>query len=385
MSVLKLIFLNLRRSWFRNLLLMLSILVAYLLFGVLMAFERAYGNSSEVGDGRIVTTNKISFSQPLPISHFHTAKNVAGVQEASFAAWFGGFYREPRNRLHTIAVEPESYLRVYGEDLVLSAEERSNFLGQRDSVLVGASMAEKFGWKVGDRIPLLNRQIPRSDGSESWNFRIAGLVRGATAYVDTSFLYIHYDLFNEARSEDKDSIGWIVVKPDSEADPGALGEDIDRLFDTSADRTTTDTERSFAQTFVAQFGDLALVTLLILGAAFFSLLIIVGSTTALAIRQRIREVGILKGIGFSHSRILSLFIGESLLVVASAGIVGLILAAYLVRQSSEALTSIAPGMAVTGSIIVIGVVSMVLLALFSSALPSWRAVSQNASSILRRG
>ena len=385
MSGLKLIMSNIRHAWLRTVLLMLSIIIAYLLFGMLMAFERAYSTSSDMGAGRIITANKTSFTEPLPISHFRTAQTVDGIDASSFAAWFGGHYREPRNRLHTLAVDPPSYLAVYGDDLELTDEERLRFLNERGSVLVGEAMAERFGWQTGDQIPIVNRQISRVDGAESWTFTIAGLVKGTTAYVDTSFLYIHYDLLNEARASGQNTIGWIVTKPAPGVDAGALGEDIDRLFETSSERTTTDSERSFAQTFVAQFGDLALVTMLILGAAFLSLLMIVGSTTALAIQQRIREIGILKGLGFSHARVLTLLIGESVIVILTAGLIGLALAAYLVRGSAEMLVSIAPDIAVSAEVIAIAVISMIVLAVAASMVPAWRAVSASTSSVLRKG
>lgn len=385
MSGLKLILSNIRHAWLRNALLMLSIAIAYLLFGMLMAFERAYSTSGDIGAGRVITANKTSFTEPLPISHFRKARTIDGVEASSFAAWFGGHYREPRNRLHTLAVDPQSYLAVYGNDLEITPEERSRFLNERGSILVGEAMAERFGWRVGDQIPIINRQIARADGADTWSFTIAGLVRETTAYVDTSFLYVHYDLLNEARANGQNTIGWIVSKPAPGVDAGALGEDIDRLFETSAERTTTDSERSFAQTFVAQFGDLALVTLLILGAAFLSLLMIVGSTTALAIQQRIREIGILKGLGFSHSRVLALLVGESVLVILMAGLAGLALASLLVGGSAESLVSIAPGIAVSTQVIAIAVVSMIVLAVAASAVPAWRAVSASTSSVLRKG
>ncbi|MEM8541596.1 MAG: FtsX-like permease family protein [Pseudomonadota bacterium] len=385
MSALGLILENVRHAWFRNLLLMLSIVIAYLLFGMLMAFERAYSNSANMGAGRIITANKTSFTEPLPISHFRTAQNIEGVEAASYAAWFGGYYREPRNRLHTLAVDPQSYLEVYGDDLQLSQEERSRFLEERGSVLVGEAMAERFGWKVGDQIPLLNRQIARADGAETWSFTIAGLVKGTTAYVDTSFLYIHYELLNQARLNGQNTIGWIVTKPSPGTNPGELGQRIDRQFETSAERTTTDSERSFAQTFVAQFGDLALTTMFILGAAFLSLLMIVGSTTALAIQRRTREIGILKGLGFSHGRVLTILVGESVLVIVVAGLIGLALAAFLVAGSAEMLVSIAPDISISPIIIVFSGASMLLLAFASSFIPAWRAVNTPTSSVLRKG
>ena len=164
-----------------------------------------------------------------------------------------------------------------------------------------------------------------------------------------------------------------------------MGQTIDRLFETSADRTTTDSERSFALTFVAQFGDLAFATMLILGAAFFSLLVIVATTTAMAIRQRLRQIGILKAVGFSNGRIFGLFVGESLAVVVLAGIAGLTFAAALVSRSAESLASIAPDMVVSPGIAIAAIVSLLALAVAASAVPTWRALSRSAADVLRRG
>lgn len=383
--MLALILKSARHAWFRNLFLMLAIAIAYTLFGVLMAFERAYRSGGAMSGNRIVTANKISFTQPLPLSHFQVVQGLDGIAATTYAAWFGGHYQDPRNRLHTIAVEPRSYLAVYGDDLALTDAERATFVRERDSALVGKAMAERFGWAVGDRVPIINSNIARADGADSWSFRIAGIVHGTTAFVDTSFVYIHYANLEEARLRDKGTLGWIVTAPARGRDPGALGQAIDRIFDTAAARTTTDTERSFALTFVAQFGDLAFVTILILAAALFSLLIIVSTTTAVAIRQRLNQVGILKGLGYSHTRIFSLFVGESLVVVVSAGVIGLAIAAAVVAGAADSLVSIAPDMAVSPSILGAGFISLIFLAVAASSIPTWRALRLSAADVLRRG
>ncbi|MEM6548429.1 MAG: FtsX-like permease family protein [Pseudomonadota bacterium] len=385
MSALKLIWHSLRHGWLRNLLLLLSIVIAYALFGTLMAFERAYGVGASDGANRMITANKLSFTQLLPISHFRDVRRLDGVGKASFAAWFGGYYREPRNFLHTLAIDPQSYLDLYGDDIELTEAERQDFLNDRGSVLVGSSKAESHGWRVGDRIPLFNRRIARRDGAETWEFRVAGIFKGATPQIDTTFLYIHYEMFNEARAGDRDTIGWIVTLPAAGIKPGQMGQAIDRFFDTYADRTTTDSERSFSQTFVAQFGDLAQVTILVLSAAFFSLLVIVASTTALAIRQRSREIGVLKALGYSHMRVLVLLIGESIALVGIAGFAGLGLAAVLVQAAAPSMVQIAPGMAISLGIVGVALASMMVLAVAASALPAWQAVRQTTSDVLRRG
>lgn len=385
MKTLKLIWCQARHAWLRNLLLMSSVTIAYALYGTLSAFERAYSAGGAISTSRLITANKISFTQPLPVAHFKAVQQVEGIGATSFAAWFGGYFQHPRNRLHTIAVEPHSYLAVYGEDLALTESERSAFVRERDAVLVGQAMATRFGWNVGEQVPIINQRIARKDGDASWRFRIAGIVKGTTAFVDTNFVYIHYELLNEARLSGRDTIGWIVSAPAPEVDPGELAETIDRLFEVSAERTITDSERSFALTFVAQFGDLVVATLLILGGAFLSVLVIVSTTTAVAIRQRRRQIGILKGLGFSHAFIARIFIGETVLVVLIAGALGLCASAIFVGGAADSVVSIAPGMIVSGSMIVIGVVSQIILAMAASALPTWQAINLPAAEVLRRG
>lgn len=385
MSRLGLVLHNIRHAWLRNMLLILSIVIAYTLFGTLMAFERAYSSSDKTGLNRMLTFNKITFTQPLPISHFRMVQNVEGVDAASFATWFGGYYREPRNALHTLAVDPRSFLAIYEDELKLGEQERSTFIRERASMLVGQTIAKRFGWSVGDQVPIFNRKLLRADGTQAWTFHIAGIFKGTSPRTDTTFLYIHYDLVNEARMRDQDTISWIITMPVPGLDPSALGQAIDRRFETSAVRTTTDSERSLARTFVAQFGDLAQVTILVLGAALFSLLVIVASTTALAVRHRAREIGVLKGLGFPHLQILGLLIGESTLVVLAAGIAGLTIAAFLVGSAAASFAQIAPGMTVSPEIIAMGLISLLVLAILASALPAWRIVSETAASILRRG
>ncbi|MEM1045683.1 MAG: FtsX-like permease family protein [Pseudomonadota bacterium] len=371
-------------AWIRNAVLMVSILIAYMLFGMLAAFHWAYGSIGVDNADRMITANKIGFSQTLPISHFRRMQQIEEVGAASVAAWFGGYYREARNSLHAIAVDPDSYLNVYGDDIRMEDAVRQRFLSDRTAILVGRSMADRFGWRSGDQISIINERIARSDGKNSWSFRIAGVFEGATEQIDTSFLYIHYDRFNGARAAQRDTIGWIVSLPAEGVDPIDMGRAIDRFFSTAAERTTTDTERSFSQAFVAQFGDLALVTILVLGSALVSLVMIVASTTALAIRRRMTDIGILKGLGFSHKHILGLLVGESVLIVVVAGVIGLALATLMISGSADSFASIAPGIAVTPLIFLCGLFSMVALGIVASAWPAWRSVRTDTVAMLRR-
>ena len=384
MSVLGFIGQSVMAAWIRTLVLLLPGAIAYGLFGILAAFYLAYGATGDDTANRMITTSKTGFSQPLPVSHFRQLQQIEEVGAASIASWFGGYYREPRNSLHAIAVDPISYLEVYGDDFRIDPTVLESFLSDRTAMMVGRSMAERFGWEPGDQVSIINERIARADGGQAWSFRIAGVFEGATDQIDTSFLYVHHDRFNEARASNRDTLGWIVSTPAPGVDPIDMGQAIDAFFASTADRTTTDTERSFSQAFVAQFGDLALVTLLVLGAALVSLLMIVASTTALAIKRRSPDIGILKGLGFSHTRILSFVIGEPVLLVMIAGCAGLALAAVMISGSSESFASIAPGIALTPAISALGVLSMVALGILASVWPAWRSVNTDTATVLRQ-
>lgn len=384
MTSLDLVVRNALRARTRTAILMLSILIAFTLFGVLAAFERAFSAGAEGGRERLITVNRISFTQPLPLAHYQRALTVPGIGAASYASWFGGYYREPRQSLHAMAVEPRSYLEVYGADLRLGEAERAAFLGDRTGILVGEAMAARWGWRVGDRVPIVTRAAARRDGARAWTFTVAGIFRGGTAQIDTNFLYLHHAHLNEARLEGRDTIGWIVTAPAPGVPGEELGRRIDRLFETEADRTTTDTERSFNRAFVAQFGDLARIVVIVLGAAFVSLLLIVGNTTMLAVRERTREIGVLKALGFPGARIAVLVMAETLLVTFVAGSLGLLLAAVIVHLGRESLSQIAPGMAVGAPIVALGLALMAVLTLVSGMLPAVGAMRLSPTAALRR-
>lgn len=375
MTRLALVFGNLRRCRMRTALLILSIGIALLLFGLLASFERAFSTSSEASDlGRMVVVNKISFTQPLPQAHFERVRALPGVAAATHATWFGGYYREPRNTLHAMAVEPQSFLQVYRDDIQLAEDQRLAFLAQRGSVIIGSSMAERWGWRVGDRIPVFSNRIVKHDGSRTWELLVAGIFHGANAQVDANFLYLHHDYLDEARSTGTGTIGFIILEPQAGVAGDELGQRVDRLFDTAAVRTTTDTEMSFNRAFVRQFGDMALVAQLVVAASMVSLLLILGSTMMMAIHERTREVGVLKALGFGRLEILWLVLAEVLVLALIGGLAGLATAAIAVRIVAGSLVQIAPGMTLGWQIWGAGLGIILALALLAGLIPAARAM-----------
>ncbi|MCU7650481.1 ABC transporter permease [Pseudomonas piscis] len=375
MTRLALVFGNLRRSGMRTALLMLSIGIALLLFGLLAAFERAFSASGAVGDqGRMVVVNKLSFTQPLPLAHFDRLHDLKGVAAATHATWFGGYYREPRNTLHAMAVEPQTFLQVYRDDIRLADDQRQAFLEQRASVIVGSTLAERWGWRVGDRIPVFSNRIVKHDGSRTWELLVAGIFQAANAQVNANFLYLHHDYLDQARSTGVGTIGFIIFEPQRGVAGDELGQRVDRLFDTAAVRTTTDSEKSFNRAFIQQFGDMALMARLVAAASLASLLLVLGNAMLMAVHERTREIGVLKALGFGRLEILVLVLAEVLGLALAGGLVGLTAASVAVWLAAGSLMQIAPGMSLGWQIWGLGIGIILALALLAGLVPAVSAM-----------
>src|SRR5262249_24695839 len=286
--------------------------------------------------------NKINFTQPLPIAYYNRVKAIEGVRKVAHLNWFGGYYQDPKNFLIVIVVQPETYMEVYGNDIDIPPEARQTFLRERTGALVGEAMARKWGWKVGDRIPVSCNIFSQRNGSRTWDFTIVGIFKPRTAQIDTNFMVFQYAYFDETRSFGKDTIGWMVLQTNSPSLNDSIAKTIDQAFANSSAETSTDTEKAFNKAFAAQLGNIALIVGLVVGAAFVTILMIVGNTMALTIRERTREIGVLKTLGFTGGRVLSLVLGESVLLALLGGLPGLALAALATMALRNSLANVAP-------------------------------------------
>ena len=378
---------NLFRRKLRAALMIVSILIAFMIFGVLAGFYRAFtaGEDRAAAD-RLITVNKINFTQPMPIAYFNRVRAVDGVRQVTHANWFGGYYQDPKNFLMTLAIEPATYFDVYRSELDIPPEQLQAFISDRSSAVIGESMARKWGWKVGDRVPVAsNIFTQRSNGSHTWDFTIAGIVKGKAEQVSTDFLLFQYAYFDETRSFGKDTIGWLILQTNSPENNDRVAKTIDAMFANSTAETSTDTEKAFGKAFAAQFGNIALIVFLVVGAAFVTILMIVGNTMALSIRERTREIGVLKTLGFSGPRILRMVLGESVLLALLGGLPGLAIAALITIGLRASLANIAPAFAVSPVIMLEGIVLMVALGLFTGVIPALNAMRLKIATALGRG
>jgi putative ABC transport system permease protein len=378
---------NLFRRKLRAALMIVSILIAFMIFGVLAGFYRAFtaGEDRAAAD-RLITVNKINFTQPMPIAYFNRVRAVDGVRQVTHANWFGGYYQDPKNFLMTLAIEPATYFDMYRSELDIPPEQLQAFISDRSSAVIGESMARKWGWKVGDRVPVAsNIFTQRSNGSHTWDFTIAGIVKGKAEQVSTDFLLFQYAYFDETRTFGKDTIGWLILQTNSPENNDRVAKTIDAMFANSTAETSTDTEKAFGKAFAAQFGNIALIVFLVVGAAFVTILMIVGNTMALSIRERTREIGVLKTLGFSGPRILRMVLGESVLLALLGGLPGLAIAALITIALRASLANIAPAFAVSPVIALEGIALMIALGLFTGVIPALNAMRLKIATALGRG
>lgn len=304
---------------------LLSVAAAFALFGLLDAVRVAFtAPESLAGINRLAVTSRFSIIQPLPYSYLTRIRALRGVEEVAYANWFGGIYQDEKNFFPNFAVSPREFLEVHPE-FVLTPEQRQAFLATRTGAIVGAALAQRFGWKVGDKIPLRATIFPKRNGDDVWIFDLVGIYHAAQPELrgmEQQMLF-HYDSFDEGRQIGQGTVGWYIVKVDDPDHVDQIAQQIDRLFANSSDETKSQSEREFQLSFAKQIGDIGLIVTAIMGAVFFALILLTGNTMAQAIRERIPEFAVLKAFGFTHRLILFIVLMESTLLLLLGGLGGL--------------------------------------------------------------
>jgi putative ABC transport system permease protein len=376
---------NLGRKKVRTTLTILSIAVAFLLFGLLRTLGTAFDQGAElVGEDRLATIHRVSIIQPLPVSYVSRVQALEGVELATHASWFGGYYQDQKNQFAQFAVEADKYFTIYGDTLTLPPEQLESWQRNRIGAVVGRTTADRFGWKVGDRVPIIATIFMQKDGSDLWEFEISGIYDGVDARTDSSSFLFHYDYFDEARHVMNGSIGWLITKVKDPQQAAQVAADIDALFANSFTETKTSSEKDFVASFAKQFADIGLITTYILAAVFFTMLLVAGNTMAQSVRERIPELAILKTLGFSDVTVLNMVLAESLLIAVIGGTLGLLLASMMADAMAAQVVNYLPGFALTGSVVALGVLLMVLLGLLTGILPALQGMRLSIVNALGR-
>jgi putative ABC transport system permease protein len=378
MKYLHLIWAALFRSKTRTLLTLLSVIAAFLLFGMLDSVRVAFNSGGEVtGANRMVTASRLSLTQMLPYSLDSQIKAVPGVKKATFAAWFGGIYQDPKNFFPNFSVGP-GYLDLYPE-FTLPAEQRKAWEADRSGAIVGEALAKKYGWKIGDTIPLQATIFP-TKGSNDWSFKLRGIFRvdDEARKGQEQMLLFHWNYFDESNDYVKGRVGWYIVQLDNAGLADRVSHAIDNLSANSDHETKTQTEEAFNQGFAKQIGDIGLIVTAIMAAVFFTLLLLTGNTMAQAVRERIPELAVLKTIGFSNRSVMWLLLAESILLVVLGGLIGLGLAPLLLKAAvagSGGFIQLPSGL--PAETIAIGVVLMLAFGVLAGLLPALRGMRLN--------
>ena len=360
----------------RTLFTLLSVLAAFLLFGLLNSVRDAFASAghSVAGASRLITISKVSFTMELPESLYMRIQTVPGVAEATYANWFGGVYQDPKNFFANEAVPP-NFFDIYPEFELPAAQLRA-FVGTRTGAVVGASLARRFHWKIGDKIPLQATIFPQKDGSNTWTFDLVGIyhVTNPREKQQEDALFFNWKYFDEARQFGNGKVGWYIEKVAQPQDADRVAQAIDSISANSDHETKTQSEDAFQTAFVSQFADIGLIVGAIMGAVFFTLVLLTGNTMAQAVRERIPELAILKTIGFSNRSVLALVLAESVLLLALGGGAGLALAGVAVSVIRDRLGLQIPMMPVGLASWLQGLALMALIGLLVGALPARRGM-----------
>ena len=386
MSDVYLVWRNLTRKRMRFALTLFAIFIAFLIYGVLGSFRAAFQVGVDTAaDDRLVTVNKINFTQPLPLAYVGKIRAMEGIRVVTHQSWFGGYVKEPKDVIVCMAIEPDTYLDVYETEFNLPADQKAAFLHDRQGAIVGERLAREQGWKLGDRVPIHSNIFTKADGSSTWEMVIDGIFTGKSKTFDTNRMAFHYDYLNEARSFAKDMTGMIISKAVDSTQNDRLLKAIDTQFANSFHETQSDSATAFNKAFIAQMGNIALIITSVVSAAFFTILLIVGNTMMLAIRERTTEIAVLKTLGFHSARIFRLVLGESMFLALLGGALGLGVAALAVAVLKVVAASAGPELSLTPVIAAQGCAIMLGLGLVTGVLPAWSAMRLNIVSALGRG
>ena len=372
------------RKKLRTALTFLSVFIAFMLYAFLGAIQEAFSAGvSMANQDRLITRHKVSLIQTIPENYQNRMLAIEGVAAVCHQTWFGGIYQDPKNFFPTIPVVPGDFLAMFPE-FTLTDAERKAWLSTRTGAIVGRTTADRFKWKIGDRIPIQSPIWGQPAGQAQWEFDIVGIYDSTKKNADTSGFMFRYDYFEEARPRDKGQVGWYTVRIADPARSAEIAAKIDEGFANSPHETKTEAEGAFAQGFASQIGDIATIVMAVVGAVFFTILLVAGNTMAQSVRERTQEIGVLKAMGFSNGRVLALVLAESCCIATLAGLCGLG-AAWLVISSGNPVPTMLPVFYLPAASLVNGLLFAVGLGLLAGALPAAQATRLRISESLRRG
>ena len=381
MKFLPLIWKNVWRRKFRTTFTLLSIFVAFLLFGILMTIRTAFSLGVDIaGLDRLILIHKVSLIMPLPRAYQAQLQQVPGVDVVTHQSWFNGIYQDPQNFFANIAVEPEPFLKIYPE-FTLPPDQVKAWTADRQGAIVGKDLAERFGWKIGDRVPLTGTIYQPKPG-QAWEFNVSGIYDGGDG-VDKTQFFFRYDYLAENSQFGDGQVGWYVVKIADAARSVELSRTFDGMFANSSAETKTTTEKGFVESFASQIGDIGAIMIAISSTVLLMFGLVAASTMAQSVRERTSELAVLKTLGFSGGAIVALVFAESLFIALVGGGLGLVVA-WLFVQGGDPTGGLLPIFVLPMRDIMLGVALMVTMGVLAGVMPAVGAMRLRITDALRR-
>jgi putative ABC transport system permease protein len=382
MKYLPLLFKNIVRKKTRLILTIGSFAIALFLFGILAIVNNSFNGAlnSMAGVDRLMVQNRVSIIQPVPEAYKEKIEQISGVKSVTYANWFGAYYQDEKNFFPQYAIDEEGYRQMYPEFKVSDAEWKA-FLDDREGVIIGEKTAQRYGFKVGDRVPLTGVLW---SPEHSWSFNLRGIYHADKPDEDTSQFWLHWKLFDERRSFGKGTVGWYIVRIDNPANAVRISKEIDTMFANSSTETKTQTEKEMLAGWAKQTGNIGLMITIIGSIVFFTLLLVIGNTMAMSIRERFRELAVLKAIGYTDTFVLTFVIAESLLVALIGVIMGLALMALFLPWIEAKLGGILQFVFLPTEKAIEGVILILFIAFLAGIIPAINASRLRVVDAIRR-
>lgn len=380
MKFLRYVLAHLARSKRRTFLTVSSIALALFLFCTLRTVMTSFDAAIRVSDDtRLVVRHAASLVFPLPLAYRERLQQIPGVQTVGFSNWFGGYYQDPKNQNAQFAVDTETFFAIYPE-VELPPDQKEAFLRERRACIAGRDIVKKFGWKLGQTIPLTGTIYPGE-----WPMILRGIYTGRTEDIDENTIFFHWDYLNESMPDvRKNFVGIYWLRLQSASDAARVSDQVDAMFENSPQPTKTETEKSFQAGFISMMGNVSMLLTILGSAIVFAIVLVTINTMMMAARERTTEIAVLKTLGFSDGLILRLVAAEALLLSVAGGVIGCGAAYVLFRNVDFTANGFFPNFRVLPETVGWGLLLAVGMGLLSGLVPAIQAARLQIAGALRK-
>ena len=379
MKYLPLIWANLMRRKVRTIFTLLSVFIAFMLFAMLGAVDQAFTGGVNLADAnRLVVTNRVGLINSMPINYADRIVTVPGVNQITWQEWVGAYFQDPRQPITGFGVDENTFLQVH-DDMQVPPDQAQTWIKDRQGVIIGQGVAKRYGWKVGDHLPLRSNIWRDKQGNSTWDVTVDGIYVGGPG----DELLMHYKYLDDTRAFRNNQVGMFMLKISGADKAGPISGQIDQMFANSDAETKTSTEKAFVQGFAAMLGNIGKIVTGIVTAVLFSMLLVTANTMGQSIRERVSELAVLKALGFSRRGVGFMVLAESLLVTVLGGLLGMLLGARMAGGIGAKLPFV-QDFHTPPTTMAFGIILMLGLGVLAGLLPAIQAMRLQVATALRR-